>query len=103
HVTLAASGLEDLFDHRFVVGRERCAPKPDPAGVRMLMSAWGAAPEHTVMVGDYLFDMQAGRAAGAMTVLFRGSRGERWPDHSDAECDDFEDLAIRIGGRVASV
>src|SRR5690606_21987890 len=102
HVTLAACGLDDLFDRRFVVGRERCAPKPDPAGVLMLMSAWDAAPERTVMVGDYLFDLQAGRAAGAMTVLVRGSGGDRWPEHSDAEFDDFEDLALRIRGRVAS-
>lgn len=103
HVTLAACGLDDLFDREFVIGRERCAPKPDPAGLLMLMSAWGAAPEHTVMVGDYLFDMQAGRAAGAMTVLFRGSCEDRWPEHSDAEFDDFEDLVLRIGSKVASV
>ncbi|MCX5656325.1 MAG: HAD family hydrolase [Planctomycetota bacterium] len=48
--------------------RETHRPKPDPDGVRGLMNAFGAAAGETVVVGDYRFDIEAGRGAGARTV-----------------------------------
>ena len=35
------------------------------------------------MVGDYLFDMVAGREAGVMTVGFNGDGHFQWKDYSD--------------------
>ncbi len=45
------------------------APKPAPDGVVHAARIMGAAPEETLMVGDYLLDMQAGRAAGSVTAF----------------------------------
>jgi phosphoglycolate phosphatase len=47
-----------------------CLPvrKPDPAPVLFACEQIGVAPEATVMVGDDLRDVLAGRAAGARTV-----------------------------------
>jgi HAD superfamily hydrolase (TIGR01509 family) len=96
HITLAACGLDDLFDPRFVVGRERCAPKPDPAGIRILMELWQVESGDVVMVGDYLFDLLAGRDAGALTVHFNARGDTGWPEHSDVSIGDFKRLVMHL-------
>lgn len=50
------------------VTREDHKPKPCPDGVRHLMGLFGAKAEETVVVGDYRFDIESGRAAGVRTV-----------------------------------
>lgn len=44
------------------------APKPAPDGVLHAAAEMGARPEETLVVGDFLLDMRAGRAAGAVTA-----------------------------------
>jgi HAD superfamily hydrolase (TIGR01509 family) len=66
--TLCRAGLDSFFAAGHVLGRDEAPPKPRPEGVHRLLEAWHASPEHAVVVGDYLFDLQAGRAAGALTV-----------------------------------
>jgi hydrogenase expression/formation protein HypE len=44
------------------------APKPAPDGVRHACAALGVDPAETLVVGDFLLDVQAGNAAGAMTA-----------------------------------
>jgi len=73
--TLTAIGLEHFFHTDRVLGRDEAAPKPSPAGIERLLASWGAAPEQTLIVGDYLFDMQAGHAA-AITTIFFNSKGK---------------------------
>ena len=67
--TLAAAGLGRFFDPDDVLGRDDAAPKPDPAGIHHLLGRWNAAPGDAVMVGDWIYDTQAGRNAGTATVL----------------------------------
>ena len=68
-ITLEAAGLAGYFSPADVLGRDEAAPKPAPDGVLRLLGAWGAAPTDAVMVGDWIFDVAAGRAAGVGTVL----------------------------------
>lgn len=80
HATLEACGLDRYFVPDDVVSRDCCTPKPNPAGVHKLMSQWQSQPDDTVMVGDYLFDLQAGFDAGSHTVhMAIDDRGD-WPD-----------------------
>lgn len=58
-----------------VIAREDGPVKPDPAGVLSICRQWQLEPGHCVMVGDYRFDIEAGRLAGARTVLFTGTGG----------------------------
>lgn len=92
HVTLDACGLGAFFEPAHVVGRERCPPKPDPAGVLLLKELWRASHDDMIMVGDYLFDLEAGRGAGAMTVHFNRHGDPGWPEHSDITISDFAEL-----------
>ncbi len=63
--------LELRFDP--VMCREDAPAKPDPAAIWKICEAWGVRSSECVMVGDYQFDIEAGRRAGTRTVLFTGS------------------------------
>jgi HAD superfamily hydrolase (TIGR01509 family) len=54
----------------WVLCREDGPPKPHPAGLLRLCALWNIAPTDVLFVGDYLHDLNAGRAAGVPTVLF---------------------------------
>lgn len=60
--------------------------KPDPEGLFLCMHETGYAPSETVMIGDSYTDIQAGRAAGALTcgVLYGiGDRTKLLAEHAD--------------------
>lgn len=81
--TLRASGLSGFFAEEYVIGRETCAPKPNPDGVHHLLGIWQASPQQTVMVGDFLYDIEAGRRAGVRTIHFDSSGAFPWPEFTD--------------------
>jgi HAD superfamily hydrolase (TIGR01509 family) len=65
----------DVFSRAFglsfaaVYTREDGPHKPSPAGVFALCEKMGVAPADTLVVGDYKFDILAGRDAGCATAL----------------------------------
>lgn len=67
--------LAARFGLRFaaVHTREDGAPKPSPEGVRVLCRALGVRPAETLAVGDYKYDIIAGRRAGCRTALVRAA------------------------------
>ncbi|MFO2464624.1 HAD family hydrolase [Pseudomonas sp. 15FMM2] len=87
HITLQAIGLADCFAVQDVLGRDDAPPKPDPGGLLKLAEAWGVAPAAMVMVGDYRFDLDCGRAAGARTVLVN-LPDNPWPELADWHAED---------------
>lgn len=91
-VTLAAVGLDGLFPRDAVVGRDEAEPKPSPAGVRWHLERWGAPAEEAVMVGDYLFDLEAGRAAGVATVYVDPEGRFPFRDHADEAVETLDGL-----------
>jgi hydrogenase expression/formation protein HypE len=59
-----------LEDFAVVLSRESSGrPKPNPDGVIMAAGAFGVLPAELMVVGDYLFDIQAGNRAGAVTAF----------------------------------
>jgi hydrogenase expression/formation protein HypE len=81
-----------LDDFDVVVTRDdgEVAPKPAPDGVLHAAAAMGVPAAETLVVGDFLLDMLAGRAAGAVTAYLRnhdapGDRDGAEPDVAD--CD----------------
>jgi len=90
--TLELVGLGSFFDPAHILGRDEALPKPDPDGIQRLARIWGTAPETTVMVGDYRYDLQAGRSAGALTVHVDATRSFRWPELAEVSVGTLEEL-----------
>jgi HAD superfamily hydrolase (TIGR01509 family) len=95
--TLETIGMGSYFFESNVLGRHEAPPKPDPAGIHILLSGWKAEPSEAVMVGDYLFDLQAGRAAGTATVHVWRPDGKTWPQFTDISVTSLEDLSVHFG------
>lgn len=81
--TLRRCGLERFFEPECIVGRESAAPKPSPEGINQLLRLWQADARRGVMVGDYLFDLQAGRAAGTWTLYVDPDEEFPFRQHAD--------------------
>jgi phosphoglycolate phosphatase len=76
--------------------------KPHPEGLLRIMDARGTAARETLMVGDSVNDVLAGRGAGVLTCgvtygLGAGGFGEHPPDFT---VDRFPDLFGRIRPRT---
>ena len=56
-------------DFQAVLTRDSALPKPHPDGVLKAAEQLGVAPRDMLVVGDFRFDILAGKAAGAPTVL----------------------------------
>jgi len=81
--TLRAAGLDGYFTPESIVSRDCAVAKPDPAGIDLVLRRWKADASRAVMVGDYRFDLQAGRAAGCLSVHLNVNVGETWPELTD--------------------
>lgn len=90
--TLRRCGLLDLFEPDCILGREAAAPKPSPDGVRQLLAHWEARPDEAVMVGDYRFDLEAGREAGTATVYIDWVGAGEWSHLADVTVRNLEEL-----------
>lgn len=95
HITLAAIGLDDCFAVADIIGRDEALPKPDPDGLLRLAQGWDVSPQDMVMVGDYRFDLDCGRAAGARTVLVNVAENP-WPESTDWHAVDCHALQQMI-------
>ncbi len=59
-----------ISDFDLVITRDdELKPKPHPEGILWAAEKMGINPEAMLMVGDFDFDMEAGRKAGAITVF----------------------------------
>jgi HAD superfamily hydrolase (TIGR01509 family) len=90
--TLEMVGLSQYFAVEEILGRGEATPKPHPQGINMLLDAWGGAPHEAVMVGDYLFDLQVGRAAGTATIHVDQNGAFSWPELTDLAVTNLEEL-----------
>jgi len=95
--TLETIGMMPFFSESNVLGRREAPPKPDPAGIHLLLSGWKAEPSEAVMVGDYLFDLQAGRTAGTATVHVWRPDGKTWPQFTDISVTSLADPSVHFG------
>jgi HAD superfamily hydrolase (TIGR01509 family) len=95
-LTLEQIGLAPFFPRELIIGRDEARPKPDPEGIYRLADHWGVHPRELVMVGDYLYDLQAGQAAGTATIHVHGSREHRWPEWTDLCVVTLTELAALL-------
>lgn len=76
-----------------VVDREDGPIKPDAFGVLRLCEQFGVKPQNTLVVGDYLFDLQCAKAAGAVAVLLTNhQRADEFAEHADFCIEDINQI-----------
>lgn len=90
--SLAAIGVAEFFDEAAVLGRDEARAKPDPEGIHMLLDYWQAEAHQGVMIGDFRFDMEVGRAAGLTTVHVGHHNHAEWPEITDVRVDSLSQL-----------
>ena len=90
--TLERIGLDSYIAAGDVLGRDEALAKPDPEGICKLARNWGMPASALVMVGDYGFDLQTGRAAGAATIHVDPSGAFRWPELTDLAVRSLAEL-----------
>jgi phosphoglycolate phosphatase len=67
--------------------------KPSPLPLLRMLERFAASPKETLMVGDSMYDMQAGRAAGTKTVaVMYGYGSPGFSDNADFIIADFPQL-----------
>ncbi|MFQ5741594.1 MAG: HAD-IA family hydrolase [Acidobacteriota bacterium] len=87
----------EAADFAVIVCRDhQVQPKPDPAGILLAAERMEVAVKEMLVVGDFIFDIDAGQRAGAPTVfLTNGSFSppqSPQPDHVVDHLDDLKDL-----------
>ena len=91
-IRLALERFETVRLHDFaaVITRDDSLPKPHPDGVHKACEQMGLPVSELMVVGDFRFDVMAGKAAGACTVLLTNGRqslmvpGDPEPDYTVA-------------------
>jgi HAD superfamily hydrolase (TIGR01549 family) len=74
-----------------VVSREDAPPKPAPDPVLLACRRMGVEPGEAMFVGDFEFDLVAGRRAGVMTVLLTNPAC-RFSERADLVIDSLAEL-----------
>jgi len=91
-ITLKALGLSEYFTKESVIGRWCAEPKPSPNGIKKLLNHWNVYANDALIVGDYLYDLQVGRAAEIATVHVEPSGNFEWPELTDISVCSLNEL-----------
>ncbi len=66
------------LDVDFVITREDAKPKPSPEPILLALKIARSKPNTAVVIGDYKFDLIAGRRAGTKTALLLNDRNREF-------------------------
>ena len=85
------------------LSREDPCVKPDPGALKLAAERLGAALTGCVMVGDFVYDLQAARNAGIPSVLVRKKTGVDWEAEADFAYDTVGDFVedLRLFGTAS--
>ena len=61
------------LDFDAIITRKEAPPKPAGESVLLACEKMGVRPEEVILIGDYEFDMLAGKRAGVTTILLRNA------------------------------
>lgn len=92
----------DAFCDRFAVRfdavhtREDGVTKPSPQPVLHLCREMNVAPADTLVVGDFLFDILSGKAAGSPTCLIVHGPPPEWAGEADIIIEHLSQLPERV-------
>ena len=76
-----------------VVDRDDGPVKPNQFGVKRLCKHFKVKPAQVLVVGDYLFDLQCAKAAGAIAVLMKSStKSQQFSCFADYTIDSLTEI-----------
>ncbi len=85
------------FNFDFIIGREDAKPKPSPEPLILALRMFDVRPSRALMVGDFLFDILSGKAAGTKTALILTERNKEMAKsfihHADYVFESLKELA----------
>lgn len=84
------------------VAREDARPKPHPEPILKIAEALALDPSELLVVGDYIFDVQCGQRAGALTALLRTGAQYMLTPPADIVVDDLLELLDHVPPLVRS-
>jgi len=90
--TLKACAIEHFFPLDCILDRDCCIPKPSPDGINKLLRMWHADASDSVMVGDYLYDLEAGKGAGVATVHLDTRGDVDWSGVTDLRVENLGEI-----------
>ncbi len=76
----------------FYLSREFEFIKPSPEPVLHIVDRWKFKPEECMMVGDYIHDIDSGRAAGVVTCFFHNEGCQSFSEQADYTAVSYEEL-----------
>ncbi len=85
-------------DFAVIITRDFSMPKPNPDGVFEAASRMGLLPAELLVVGDFRFDVMAGKRAGATTVLLTNdgrsvmAPGDPEPEYTISDLEELLDI-----------
>lgn len=88
------SGIHGV-DFGVIIARDDARPKPDPDSVLKACDKLGVDPSETAMVGDFTFDIEAGKNAGCRTVFIETDKYRH--------LESGEDVRIKSLGELKSI
>ncbi len=83
------------LDFDTVITRKEAPPKPAKEPVLLACKKMGLQPEEVILIGDYEFDMLAGKRAGVTTILLR-TCNQPSSENADMVIDSILELAKLI-------
>jgi HAD superfamily hydrolase (TIGR01509 family) len=90
--TLQACKIDHFFPLDHILDRDSCIPKPSSDGVERLLRFWQADADDTVMVGDYLYDLEAGKGAGVATIHVDTRGDVDWSEFTDIRVEELGEI-----------
>jgi HAD superfamily hydrolase (TIGR01509 family) len=90
--TLEVCAIEHYFPVDYILDRDSCIPKPSPDGINQLLRMWQAEVSDSVMVGDYRYDLEAGKAAGVATVHLDTRGDVDWSRVADLRVENLGEI-----------
>ena len=74
------------------LSREEAPVKPSPEAVLILCDKMNAAPVKTYVIGDYIFDIESARNAGAVSVLLLNSKNSMFSEQADLKIANLMEI-----------
>jgi HAD superfamily hydrolase (TIGR01549 family) len=90
------------FDLEFdsIITREFPHIKPHPAPILHMLEEWDIAPADALMIGDYIHDIDCGKAAGTDTCFFHNKNAADYTSQADFTVKFMQELESRIFKRL---